>query len=228
MFERPHHQRIAHVLRALDGDLLKRAHCFFGGGTAIVLQCGEYRESVDIDFLCADAAGYRLLRESIAPPKLGSLLRKPIAQVRDVRTDRDKISTYLDVDGVSIRFEMVREARIELGPSHLAIEGVPVIAHVDAYAEKLLANADRGVDKATMSRDIIDLAMMVHTWGPVPRDAVVKAEAAYGSSIVRAWKKSVTLVSDESYLKRCIEAMAMDEALLPVITTSLATPWAEA
>ncbi|MBM3349738.1 MAG: nucleotidyl transferase AbiEii/AbiGii toxin family protein, partial [Betaproteobacteria bacterium] len=28
--------------------------CFFGGGTAITLRHGEYRESVDIDFLISD------------------------------------------------------------------------------------------------------------------------------------------------------------------------------
>lgn len=63
MFERPHHQRIAHVLGALDGDALRRLGCLFGGGTCIALRCGEYRESVDIDFLVSDPAGFRELRQ---------------------------------------------------------------------------------------------------------------------------------------------------------------------
>lgn len=62
MFERAHHRRIAAVLTALDGDRLRALSCLFGGGTAIALRCGEYRESVDIDFLVADADGYRELR----------------------------------------------------------------------------------------------------------------------------------------------------------------------
>jgi len=33
MFERPHHQRIAHVLAALDGATLRQHGCLFGGGT---------------------------------------------------------------------------------------------------------------------------------------------------------------------------------------------------
>lgn len=57
MFERPHHQRIAHVLTALDGDRLRQYGCLFGGGTCIALRYDEYRESVDIDFLVSDAAG---------------------------------------------------------------------------------------------------------------------------------------------------------------------------
>lgn len=37
MFERPHHQRIAHVLAALDGGALAQHACWFGGGTCIAL-----------------------------------------------------------------------------------------------------------------------------------------------------------------------------------------------
>lgn len=59
MFERPHHQRIAQVLAALNGDVLRQHGCLFGEGTCIALRYGEYRESVDIDFLVSDAAGYR-------------------------------------------------------------------------------------------------------------------------------------------------------------------------
>ena len=62
VFERPHHQRIASVLQGLDGELLRTHACSFGGGTAIALRYGEFRESVDIDFLMSDLAHYRQLR----------------------------------------------------------------------------------------------------------------------------------------------------------------------
>lgn len=68
MFKRPRHQRIAHVLSALDADVLRAYACWFGGGTCIALRFGEYRESVDIDFLVSDAAGYRDLRELLTGP----------------------------------------------------------------------------------------------------------------------------------------------------------------
>ena len=63
MFKRAHHQRIAEVLSGLDGALLKHNRCLFGGGTAIALLHGEYRESVDIDFLVSDLPSYRNLRQ---------------------------------------------------------------------------------------------------------------------------------------------------------------------
>ena len=62
MFERPHHQRIAQVLLTLDGSLLMKHNCLFGGGTAIALRYGEYRESVDMDFLVSNIDSYRQLR----------------------------------------------------------------------------------------------------------------------------------------------------------------------
>lgn len=56
MFERRHHRQIAKLLRVLDGGKLLRFHCLFGGGTAMALRFGEYRESVDVDFLVSDEA----------------------------------------------------------------------------------------------------------------------------------------------------------------------------
>lgn len=67
-FERIHHQFIAQVLHALDGPMLREFNCLFGGGTAIALRYGEYRESVDIDFLVSDVQSYRGLRQSLAGP----------------------------------------------------------------------------------------------------------------------------------------------------------------
>ncbi|MFZ7096649.1 nucleotidyl transferase AbiEii/AbiGii toxin family protein [Luteimonas dalianensis] len=57
MFERPHHQRIALLLGALDADLFRRLQCLFGGGTAMALRYGEYRESVDVVASPAGVAG---------------------------------------------------------------------------------------------------------------------------------------------------------------------------
>jgi hypothetical protein len=65
LFEREHHQRIARVLEALDADVLRARQCLFGGGTAIALRHGEYRESVDIDFIVSELDGYRQLRQAL-------------------------------------------------------------------------------------------------------------------------------------------------------------------
>src|SRR5690606_15295470 len=100
MFKRPHHQRIEKVLARLNGPLLEEADCYFAGGTAIVLALGEYRESVDIDFLCASQAGYRLLRNTVTTQGLGDLFTDPVTYMREVKADRYGVRTVVSVDDV--------------------------------------------------------------------------------------------------------------------------------
>lgn len=209
MFKRPHHQRIAQLLRAMDGELLARAKCYFGGGTAIALKLGEYRESVDIDFLCSDKAGYRLLRNAVAPPTLGQVLRTPVKHLRDVRTQRDKISAFLEIDDVPIKVEFVLEGRINIDGALDPDLGVPVLDRHDMVAEKLLANTDRGMDRSQMSRDLIDLGMMIAAWGPIPTAALKKADDAYGRAIYTAFDHGLTLLHDDHYRGACLKAMGM-------------------
>lgn len=65
MFSRDHHNHIATVLESLNSELLRATGCYFGGGTAIALRFGEFRESVDIDFMVSSTSGYRELRELV-------------------------------------------------------------------------------------------------------------------------------------------------------------------
>lgn len=117
MFERPHHQRVAQVLASLDANLLARSHCLFGGGTAVALRHGEYRESVDIDFLVSDIDGYRHLRQLLTGNQgLGALARQgsEIRQSAELRADQYGIRSSVRVNDIEIKFEIVLEARIEL------------------------------------------------------------------------------------------------------------------
>ncbi len=88
MFERPHHQRIARVLEALDADLLLKNRCLFGGGTAIALAKGEYRESVDIDFICSSVDGYRELRNLVNTGGIDTLFNAPMPVLRAPKIDQ--------------------------------------------------------------------------------------------------------------------------------------------
>ena len=88
MPERPHHRRVERVLLSLDDTLLAQRRCYFGGGTAIALAWGEFRESIDIDFLVADAEGYRALREDVrGAPGLQGLTRPGARHDFSARSD---------------------------------------------------------------------------------------------------------------------------------------------
>jgi len=87
MFERPYHQRIALVLQALDGSLLRENGCLFGGGTSIALRYGEYRESVDIDFLVSDLGATEAYGSS-PPARKASRRSRPVVSRRSSRCER--------------------------------------------------------------------------------------------------------------------------------------------
>ena len=212
MFERPHHRRIAAILGALDADLLAANACWFGGGTAMALRYGEYRESVDIDFLVSDNAGYRALRERLTGPAGVQSIARPgavLEAAREVRADQYGIRTLLRTDGIGVKFEIVSEGRIALETPAPAdrICGVATLTPLDMAASKLLANADRWGDDAVMSRDLIDLAMMQPD-AALFQAALAKAKTAYGKSVARDLDKAIeALRARPQRLDRCMEAL---------------------
>lgn len=215
MFERPHHQRIARVLAALNGSLLRHNHCLFGGGTAIALRYGEYRESVDVDFLVSDVSSYRNLRQLLTDPQgIVAITRvdaEPLKQAREVRADQYGIRTVLLVDEQPIKFEIVLEGRIQLADPTPADEicAIATLMPLDMATTKLLANSDRGLDDGVFNRDLIDLAMMNPPLALLRR-AVAKAEQAYGKSIRQDLDKAINRMHDRhGWLERCMQAMAM-------------------
>ncbi len=214
MFEREHHRQVALVLQALEPRALAERQCYFGGGTAMALRYGEYRESKDIDFLVANLDGYRELRQMLGGPQgLTPLLRAgmPLALVREVRADQYGIRTLVRSGGAAIKFEIVLEARIVLAKPGAADQvcGVPTLAAIDLAAEKLLANADRWADDAVHSRDLIDLAMQNAARQPLLA-ACAKAEGAYGTVVRRALAQAVQALRNRpGRLETCMQALAM-------------------
>jgi len=216
MFERLHHQRIAYVLRALNGPLLRENNCLFAGGTAIALRFGEYRESVDMDFLVSDIACYRNLRQLLTGSgeiaAIVSANAEPLIQQRDIRADQYGIRTALAVGDQPIKFEIVLEGRIELSEPGIKDEvcGVAALTPLDMATSKLLANSDRWADDGVFNRDVIDLAMMSPSLALL-RQAVAKAETAYGQAIRQDLGKVILRLQERhDWLERCMEAMAMN------------------
>ena len=214
-FERPHHQRIAHVLGRLDAATLRQYGCLFGGGTCIALRYGEYRESVDIDFLVSDAAGYRELRHVLTGPEglaaISHAHAVPLVALREIRADQYGIRTQVQMDGQAIKLEIVREARITLEPpvADDAVCGISTLTRLDLATSKLLANSDRQADDGVFSRDVIDLAMMGLPL-PALRAALAKAAEAYGPSVARDLGKAIDRLQNRTgWLERCMQAMAM-------------------
>jgi len=217
MFNKRPHKAVGRLLKTFDADVLNAAGCYLGGGTAIVAYLGEYRESIGIDFQCSTRDGFRLLRNAVTDCNLGHLQKGEVEKPLKVRFGRNKISTQFSVDATPIEVSFFFDRSIDFSGEMDRDLGVPVLSRCDLYATKLMANSDRCHSRSTLSKDAIDLAMMIEGWGPIPMLAWDRAEQAYGESVVLGFARALDLIQDQSYLLSCLHQMNMDTALAQLI-----------
>jgi len=229
-FRRARHRAVARLLEALDHERLRTLRCFFGGGTAIALEVDEFRESADVDFLCADRTMYRSLRELVFDADIDGLFREPIVKMRDTRADMDGIRNFVLVDGMPVKFEIIVEGRIAIADSDRTLCGATTLSVVDAFTEKLLANTDRGLDRSTVSRDLIDLLALSIRHGVIPQAALHHASEVYGQSVTRTLAMTCAMLRDDhAYRAECMSKLDIDATWAAALTAELtASHWAQA
>lgn len=227
MYSRPQHRRIQGILQSLNAELLRGHQCLFGGGTAIALSHGEYRESVDIDLLVCSVEGYRELRGIVSAEGVHGLLSHPLQLARPPRMDQYGIRCAIQPDdsGRPIKLEIVFEGRIQFAATRDEdrIDGVWTLAMEDKVATKLMANSDRWADDSVWSRDIIDLAVLTDGGAADPA-GVAKAVHAYGPSSLRDFERArAHLLERDGWLARCMRSMAVSlpEAHLRSLVASM-------
>ncbi|HJX30180.1 MAG TPA: nucleotidyl transferase AbiEii/AbiGii toxin family protein [Thermoanaerobaculia bacterium] len=215
MFEREAHRVVLTVLRALRADVLRACKFLFGGGTRIVLDLDEYRESKDVDFLCSDPQGYAELRFQVSRHGYPALFTSEglghLQFPREMRIDQYGIR-FTTVSGETpLRVELIREARIMLDDGEQpSWSPVACLSLSDCYAEKLLANSDRWADRQILSRDLVDLAALRAHCGPIPQAAWRKVEEAYKAAAVEDLRKAVALFTENvEYQRRCFMGLEL-------------------
>jgi Nucleotidyl transferase AbiEii toxin, Type IV TA system len=219
-FEIGHHQLIYRVLENLNSEFLSECRVYFGGGTLISLDFGEYRTSNDVDFICSFGSDYRKLRNAISDSP-GERLRQrtPRILLKDnsdleitrFTADRYGIRMAIVVDRIPIKTEIIAEARFELdSPRQPSWSPVECLSITDCFTSKLLANADRYADPSVHSRDLIDLAFL-RSSQPIPPLAIEKAEAAY--RVMSPLTAALTKFQSDADLRfHCYENLAISEA----------------
>ncbi|MFQ3245365.1 MAG: hypothetical protein ACI9SP_002012 [Arenicella sp.] len=178
-----HHQAISSALKKFNNVFLQEHNIIFGGGTRIALEINEFRESVDIDFLCPNKESYKAVREQATNISLGLLVKQDFKYLRPIVFDRYAVRTWIEHEGSSIKLEFVSFDNYEL-KSELNTElfPIPALDHNSCYYTKLLANADRKL--APPHKDIIDLLAMRSEWGRIPNNAIDLAVTHYGRPTV--------------------------------------------
>lgn len=181
-YRREKHQLIANCLANFNSEFLSEHAIFFGGGTRIALELDEYRESVDIDFLCKDKAAFRAVRQQVNNSSLGELVYKEFNYGREIIFDRYGVRTFIKIDDVAIKLEFVAFDNYALAAAAGAFFPVPYLDRSSCFATKLLANADRVGIKPY--KDIFDLIVMYSNWGDIPSTALFESYSHYGQQVV--------------------------------------------
>jgi hypothetical protein len=227
MFRRDAHRAMEPILHALDAGLFERHGFALGGATRIALALGEVRESRDLDFVGADAREWSELRAEVRGRGYAAIFRDPtvLDLPREPTIDRYGIRFPVRAGERTIKVEIIHEGRIPLGPAVREREcPVPCLAISDCFAEKLLANSDRGADDTHLDRDLIDLALLREHVGPIPDAAWTAVTGAYGPSVREDLVRGLTRfrgrrrdrafaglgVDDPDRVQRGIELLAAD------------------
>lgn len=190
-FKLDHHNKILIILESFNRKLLNESFAYFGGGTLIALDFGEYRWSKDVDFICpVSTSGYKHLRTAIYDGGYEALF-DDLTQIKigHGTTDQYGIRILITVDKLPIKAEIIAEVRFELDPPrYLEWTSVPCLSLNDCFTSKLLANSDRYLDSSVEARDLIDLAVLrLHS--AIPLSAIDKAERTY--EVMRPLKDAV-------------------------------------
>ena len=108
---RPWHRLVWRVLESLNGNLLASTACYFGGGTRIALELGEFRESVDIDFLCSESGSHDYTINRREAKNLG------------LRVEKCTESLHLILRNIQESFYSQMELRTPYDPNNIAVSG---------------------------------------------------------------------------------------------------------
>jgi hypothetical protein len=206
------HQIIHQILKGLNRDLLSECRAYFGGGTLISLDLGEYRTSNDIDFICPFGADYSRLRRSIneLTPQI-LLMDDSHLEISRIMIDQYGIRLGIVANGVTIKTEIIAEAGFELDPPRQPNwSPVQCLSVSDCFTSKLLANADRYNDSSVRSRDLIDLAHL-RLAGSIPTSAIAKSEAAYYRAMPALTDALTQFQRDRDWRNDCYEQLNISQ-----------------
>lgn len=181
LMHRKRHEEIYEALSFFDAKFLIKNQILFGGETRVALELNEYRESIDIDFLCPNKASFRAVRQQARSTSLGQLVLKEFDYIREIRADRDAVRCFIKIKDINIKLEFVSFADYDLRP-YKSIFTVPCLDQHSCFLTKILANADRYADSPF--KDIFDLLAMFDAWGEIPQSAWNEADLHYGRKVI--------------------------------------------
>lgn len=221
MYKIEHHNKIFNTLNNFNVQFLLENNIYFGGGTRIALELGEFRESIDIDLLCPTIESYRAVRNTVLSNSLGNLVNNEFNYLREISFDRYAVRSFIDVDGTPIKIEIVSFDRYQLSGHYDKRFPIPYLDKESCFYTKLLANADRA--KLPPYKDIIDILFMVYHWGDIPESSLINAKLIYGDEVIRKLNDAVYDIQNnkDKYLKELKKLSISAENISIILNDSI-------
>ena len=95
------------ALLQFDKAFLLDNKVLFGGDTRIAMELDEFRESVDIDFVCPSIESYRAVRSAVSSFSFGNQVTGELELIREIRADLYSVRTVIKVDDTPIKLEVI-------------------------------------------------------------------------------------------------------------------------
>lgn len=214
MYRRPRHNATHKALLQFDKAFLLENKVLFGGDTRIAMELDEFRESVDIDFVCPSIESYRAVRSAVSSSSFGDLVNGELELIREIRADRYGVRTAIKVNDTPIKLEFISFSDYRLSMAETTSLPVPALDQDSCYITKLLALADRYAfpDK----KDFIDLLTMQRKWGAPSQKAWAEVKRHYGEAPFKTLHKQLDmfLAYPEPILSAAAKLDITDEATL--------------
>ncbi|BAY81100.1 hypothetical protein NIES267_05650 [Calothrix parasitica NIES-267] len=218
IFKFNYHNKILEILESFNQEVLVNGCAYFGGGSLIALNFGEYRWSKDIDFICpVSTSGYRYLRTIIFDNGYEALFQN-LTKVKIGRGTSNQygIRMVINIEEIQIKTEIIAESRFELdSPIYPKWSPVPCLNINDCFTSKLLANSDRFMDDSVEARDLIDLAIL-RLQSKISQKAIAKAEKAY--EVIRPLRVAIQRFQERvDFRAKCFSNLQIEDNIIPRI-----------
>lgn len=191
----------------LDHDLLKETDARFGGGTLVSMRHGEYRESVDVDFLLCKSRPFSAVKGQVRSITDLKLAREPVVE-------KDAVRLWVEYEGRTVKIEFIHEQRFAFGsPDNFC--GINALNDMDLMACKLFAYSDRSIYAARPGKDISDILAVFRKYPEVMFPACMTVYAAYGSWFAEALKR--LYAAEEGSLKDILASVGVSDPYIKIL-----------
>lgn len=144
---------------------------------------------------------------------------------RELIPNRDAIRGAIDLeDGQRpIKFKIILEGYLGgLREPAAEVCGIPCLNPQDSLATKLMANADRGLDRGFHFRDTIDFIAASRSFGPLEATTIAQVRVGYRSAAEEGLLKTVALLKKHpEFLEQAFEALAVSREMQEYVGQTL-------